>query len=440
MAEIDKAMPQDHEAEKAILGAIIIEPEIITEVMEILSSEDFHDDRNRWVYQALTALQSSGREIDQITVSDMLNEQNHLDAVGRGYISQILAETFSSAFFKSHVAIVKRHSLYRQMIDLSGKVAVMGFEASTDVNNSIDKAWSIFDQFRRSNTSSEKLITPYKSAEIIMSMMEGYRKSENKLSWGFTDMDNITSGIFPGELTIIGARPSIGKTQLMLDVAEFISVSLGKTVLFSSLEMSIPHVLERKVARYLSLNIGTIRNNGLGALSEEAENKLMELVGELSEKHIYYLSGSASSQEIYNTAKKLRETKGLDILFVDYLQLMKDCSSEKENQNVRTGRACKVMKQIANELDIPVIVASQLNRALEYRGAENKKPTLADLRDSGEIEQHADLVFLLHRNTKDDRILEVKMAKNRQMGTAGAIQLTWIANQHRYGDLYREEI
>jgi replicative DNA helicase len=228
----------------------------------------------------------------------------------------------------------------------------------------------------------------------------------------------------------------VGKTQLMLDIAEEVA-NQNKTVLFCSVEMSMEAILERRVAREMGISVLELREKGL---NQEQRDKLINMAGYNSERSIYYMSNGAATSDIFNEAQKLKDNIGLDIIFIDYLQFLKDCwQNDRENQNVRVGKASKTLKTIANELKIPVIVASQLNRQLEHRTQEERHPTLADLRDSGNIEQDADVVFLLDRESitdkdgyVDDTTLVVKMAKNRQMGTAPAVKLKYSLKTKRY--------
>jgi len=217
--------------------------------------------------------------------------------------------------------------------------------------------------------------------------------------------------------------------------------NMNKTIMFCSAEMSLKHILERRVARELGISILDLRKHGL---TVKQEDKIIGLVGENSLRHVYYMRKGISSNDIFNEAAKMKDEVGLDIIFVDYLQFLSDCwQSSGENQNVRVGKASKTLKTTANELNVPVVVASQLNRALEHRGEADRRPTLADLRDSGNIEQDADVVFLLDRVQEMDKEghvvsnskLSVKMAKNRQLGSMPAIELNFSLKTRRYESL-----
>ena len=305
----------------------------------------------------------------------------------------------------------------------------------------ISKVAGLFDKLRKDVTIYDELVSPKDAANVIFDMISEYNQPRHGLNWGYRDLDNLTSGIFP-ELVIIGARPSVGKTQIMLDITENL-VWQGKRVLFCSAEMMIKSLMERKIAREIKVDIRRLRKCGLEI---DIIDKLTRLAGEVSEQQVYYLPQGTTSQDIYNEALKLKTNIGLDIVFVDYLQILKDCwQSGRESKNVLVGRASKVLKSLVNDLDLPVVCASQLNRDLERRPEDQRKPTLADLRESGDIEQDADVVLLLWRDLDniDEGIrntLEVKMAKNRQLGDSPAIKLTWLSDDHKYVDCYRESV
>jgi len=431
----DRLPPHDQDAEEAVIGSLLIDGSAIRLVAESLKPSDFYHEQNRWIYQACLSIHERREAINQITVAQELSRQGKLkDCGGAAHLSYLISICPTSLDIEHYAAIVRRLSSCRQMIALGGTLASLGYEAAPDTNEMIDKGFGLFDQYRKENTSFEELITPYQAAGEVIGLISKYNEPGHAMSWGFRDLDDITTGIYP-EFVIVGARPSVGKTQIMKDIAENVATQ-GKTVLFASAEMSISALMERKIARELGISVKEIRRHGI---PEEHMDRVVELSGQVSESQIYYLPRGVSSRDIYNQAKRMKETIGLDILFVDYLQFLNDCwATGRENQNVRVGEVCKRLKSIVNDLEIPVIVASQLSRSLEHRAEDSRKPNLADLRDSGNIEQDADVVFLLWRDPDDDRILEVKMAKNRQLGDAPAIKLIWLPDRHRYGDIYRE--
>ena len=427
-----KELPKDLDAEEAVIGSLIIDGDTIRQVIDTLKPADFYYEQTGEIYAAVATIHARHDKVNQTTIAQELHRTGKLETVGGvAHLSHLISICPTSMDIEHYAAIVKRLSASRQMIALSDKLASLGYEANPDTNNMIEKGLTLFDSYRKANTIFSDLVTPRQAGQEVFDLIGKYNTPGHAISWGFRDLDDITSGIYP-EFIIVGARPSVGKTQLMKDVAENIATQ-GIKVLFASAEMSISALMERKVARELGIGIRELRKHGI-PLDDEGD--VSDLAGMVSESPIYYLPRGVSSKDVYNHAKRMKETIGLDILFVDYLQFLTDCWSGKENQNVRVGEICKRLKSIVNDLEIPVIVASQLSRTLEYRSEENSKPKLADLRDSGNIEQDADVVLLLWRDPENYKILEVKMAKNRQLGQASAVKLVWVADKHRYGDYY----
>ena len=437
-----KLPPNDSDAEESVIGSLLIDGDAISEIQDIVSVDDFYFDRNRLMYQAAVALKERRESINQITMARELDRMGKLAEVGgAARMSYLISVCPTSLDIEHYAKIVRRLSISRSMISLGDKIMAAGYRDHPDTNKAIDDIYTMITNFRKSHLVSDGIVTPHTAADMVYDLMEEYQEKKNPIRYGFRDLDKITGGIF-SELIVIGARPSVGKTQIMLDIMENIAVQ-GRTILFCSAEMVVKSLFERKVARELKTDILRLREG----LSDDMRTRIAEIAGEVSEQQVYYMPPGVSSSDIFNEARKLKDSIGLNIVFVDYLQILKDCwdGGARENQVVRVGRACKTLKSIVNELGIPVIVASQLNRASEYRSGENRFPVLADLRESGDIEQDADVVFLLHRdketddNFKEDcnsKVLRVQMAKNRQLGWAKAQELLWLDEQRRYADIY----
>jgi len=434
--------PNDNDAEEAILGSLLIDGETIRLIENKIKADDFYYEINQYVYQACVNLRERRESIDQVTLAQELTRQGKLEACGgAARMSYLISVCPTSLDIEHYADIVRRLSVSRQMIVLGDRVASVGYEAKPDISEAIGHIATLFEKLRKSVTIYDELVSPKDAANVIFDMIGEYNQPRKGLNWGYRDIDELTSGMFP-ELVIIGARPSIGKTQLMIDITENL-VWQGKRVLFCSAEMMIKSLLERKIAREIKVDIRWLRKCGLEV---DIIDKITRLAGEVSEQQVYYLPQGTSSQDIYNEALKLKSNIGLDVVFVDYLQILKDCwQSGRESKNVLVGRASKILKSLVNDLDVPVICASQLNRDLERRPEDQRKPTLADLRESGDIEQDADVVFLLWRdldNIEDGvrNTLEVKMAKNRQLGDSPAVKLIWLPDEHKYVDCYKQEV
>ena len=429
MAEtpLEKLPPHDIDAEEAVNGSLLIDGGAFNKIASLIHPTDFYTEVGRFIYTVCGTLHERREAINQITVAQELARQGKLETCGgAAYLSHLISIVPTTLDIEYYAQIVKRLSVSRRAISLAGQIAAVGYEARPDVNEGITSIVDMVNEFRKGNVAFDDIVTPTDAGNILIDLITEYNNPRHSFSWGFSDLDDITSGIYP-ELIIIGARPGVGKTQLMLDIAENLT---GRHIFFASAEMSIKALLERKLARELRKDIRQLRRYGL---DDGNMDRVIALSAQVSEQQIYYLPKGCSSQDVYYEAKKLKDSVGLDIVFVDYLQLLSDCwRTDKENQNIRVGKACKVLKSLVNDLQVPVVVASQLNRGLEYRA--EKRPSLSDLRDSGEIEQDSDVVLLLYRDEEKSDVLEIKMAKNRQLGQARAITLQWVAARHSYAN------
>lgn len=433
--------PNDNDAEEAVIGSLLIDGDAIKKVENTIAPDDFYHEANRWLYQGCVNLRGRREAINQVTLSRETDRLGRMDLCGgSSHLSYLISICPTSIDIEHYAAIVRRLSVARQMILLGDSVAGVGYEQLPDVNEGIAKITEIFREFRDRTTVFDDLVSPKDAANVIFDMVAEYNEPRHGYMWGFRDIDEMVGGLSP-ELVIIGARPSVGKTQLMLDIMENF-IEQGMRVLFCSVEMMIKSLLERKIAREIRVDIRRLRKCGL---EPDVVDKIVKLAGVVSEQQVYYLPQGITSQDVYNQALKLKETVGLDAVFVDYLQILKDCwQTGRESKNVLVGRASKVLKSLVNDLEIPVICASQLSRDLERRSEEQQKPKLADLRESGDIEQDADVVLLLWRdmnNLEEEvrNVLEVKMAKHRQLGDSPAVKLIWRPGEYKYVSAYLGE-
>ena len=423
------------DSEEAVIGSLLLDGSCITAVKEIVTQDDFYHETNRWCYEACLDLHSRREAINQITLATELNRQGKLDSCGgSAFLSHLISNCPTSIDADHYADIVHRLAVSRRLMALGEKIRGIGEQADPNTGKTLDEVTGLVKDFQKANANMGEVVTPYQAAELTMELISKYNSENKAISWGFRDLDDSTGGIFP-ELIVVGARPSIGKTQFLLDIAANISRQ-NKTQLFVSGEMGVNQLMERRVSRALGISIKDMRSHGI---PDEMSGRVMDLAGEISEDGIYYLPIGTASGEIYRHATKLKETVGLDIIFVDYLGMLKDVWNSKDNLNVATGKAMKTLKAIVDDLQIPVIVASQLNRRVEYRAEDDRIPTLADLRDSGTIEQDADNVFLLGRKLDvvgDEGVLWVKRAKGRQIGTAKALKLVWLPDKYHYADYF----
>lgn len=440
-----KILPHDIDTEEALIGALLIDNSVIRKVVNQMKSNDFYSDRNRAIYQACLNLYTRRESINQITVAQEIARGDKLkDIGGAAYLSHCISMCPTSLDAEYYAAIIYRLSVSRQIITLSEQISKVGYQALPDVNQSIGAATEAFDTFRKGNlVLSNQLVTPVIASNDISNMVTKYSEPGHAPSWGFKDLDEITAGIYP-EYVIIAARPSIGKSQLSGDVADNLSQQ-GKCVLYASAEMSKDQIYERKLTKATRKSVLEIRKSGL---DEEDEKKIFDLAGNISNEHVHYMAGKLMLDEIISQAMRLQDKQKLDAVFIDYLGALMDCQKEnRDTQSTRISRVSNRIQNMVHDLNIPVIVACQLNREVEHRNddqgkGQNKarKPKLSDLRDSGSLEQDADVVFLLHRETLPDdtlsNILQVKMAKNRQIGSKPSIKLVFDNQMHKYTDYF----
>ncbi len=439
LAKENRLPPHDIAAEESVIGSLLLDGDAIKYVGR-LTADDFYHEPLGTMFAVCIVLKDRKESINQITVAQELDRQGKLeDSGGVAYLSYLISVIPTSLDIDSYAGIVQRLSVSRKQVQLGQKITEQAYQANPDTNQALENVTALINQFQKENSQYDKLITPRDSADLVMKIMNDYTNPQTEtLISGFRDLDNLTGGLHPAELTIAASRPGMGKTQLILDMIEH-SERQGKTVLFVSGEMAMQQILERKVARLLGKSILQIRR---GQITDEEKGRIADLASRMAESNTYSLPEGVSTQEVRKYASKLKERVGLDLVAVDYIQIMSDCFGDKETQNIRVGKASKNLKSLANELKVPVLAASQLSRAVEYRL--DSIPTLADLRDSGAIEQDADVVLLLHRylgkdatddeGDNDPSILRIKMAKNRQLGPAKSIPLKWVEQLRRYTD------
>lgn len=435
-----KISPHDISAEEAVIGSLLIDGNQIINVGRLQPSDFYHEPLGI-IFTACQALYHRISGIDQITVAQELERMGKLEMCGGvPYLLHMTSIVPTPLDIPDYAAIVIRLSIARKAIVLGEKISAAGFEGAADQSQTLNKITELVQNFRKTSTKMESIMTPRDSADMLFDMVTKFhdRKPGTRTYYGFADMDRVTSGIEPGEYVLYGARPSVGKSQLLWDILDEVERQ-GKHVLVVSAEMSAQHLMERRIAKLLHKSIREIR---LGAFTETEEATLMGAVESISETNTYTLPVNVTSQEIYTHVDKLMQQVGLDLVMIDYLQLLEDCYGERENQNIRVGRVSKVLKSISRDFNIGVHCAAQLHRSVESRPEDDRLPVLSDFKESGNLEQDADVAWLLHRymgnqplydgSNHDPRLLRVKLAKNRQLGTAPAQTLLWSDELRRY--------
>ena len=437
--------PQSSEAEESVLGAILIDGDAITEISETLKASDFYKPANSKVYAAVLSLYELRQPIDILTVSEELERRGQIEEIGgRAALADLCDRTPTAVHAKQYAKIVERKAVLRGLISAAGRIASIGYEDPADAIEAIDRAESELFAI-----SERRTVSGFTSIETLLS--EAYDRLDHLhqnrgqlmgLRTGFTDIDSNTQGLQASDFIVLAARPSVGKTSLALNIAEYAAVREGKSVGVFSLEMSKEQLVLRLLSSVTQINSFKLRSGFLGEMDFPKIASAMET---LSRAKIFIDdTASISVMELRTKARRLKMEHGLDLLIVDYLQLMQPGSSGRESNRVQeVSEISRGLKALARELGIPVLALSQLSRQIEMR-SDSKEPRLSDLRESGAIEQDADMVIFLWRKT--DRIeesdaggeaIDFSIAKHRN-GPTGTGQLYFMKEQTRFVNLVRE--
>jgi replicative DNA helicase len=436
---LQKLPPQNIEAEQSILGSILIDNDILYDVIDILTDGNFYRDAHRKIYRGILALFEKNEPVDLITLTNILKEQNQLDAVGgAAYLAELVDQVPVAVNAAQYARIVREKAILRSLISTTANISARCYEDSGDVDEVLDFAESSIFKI------SEKKIAPsfYPLSDIITESFKTLEdRSEHKelitgVPTGFSGLNTLTSGLQPSDLIIIAARPSMGKTALALNIAQNTSVDNGTPVAIFSLEMSKEQLSIRFLCAMARVDSFRLRT---GFLNKEDWGKLTRAAGILSEAPVYIDDTPAISVlEIRAKARRLKMDKDLGLVIIDYLQLMKGRASA-ERRELEISEISRSLKALAKELNIPVVALSQLNRKVEER--HNKRPMLSDLRESGAIEQDADVIAFIYRDSvynqsedaANDKTAEIIVAKQRN-GPTGVVKLTFLDSYTRFED------
>lgn len=431
--------PQNIDAENSILGSLMLDSNIWDQVGDFVDSDDFYRPAHQVLFKAIKALLHKNQPVDLITVTNYLQSENQLTAVGGPeYLIDLVSKTVTTANVGSHAKIVRDKALLRRSIQISTEVIDAAYtEDFPSVDEFIDQSEEKFYRLGESK-KAEGLVSPLDIVSSSMKKIESLfnRKADiTGVPTGFAYLDKMTLGLNAGELTIIAARPSMGKTAFCLNIAQHIALKQKKTCAFFSLEMSREAVMMRLLASEARISMQELRK---GNISDSGWPKLIEAAGAISESHLFLDESSGVSPfEIRSRCRRLKAQHGLDVIMIDYLQLMK-MKEKMESREREVSEISRTLKSIAKELNIPVIALAQLNRGVE--GRTEKKPMLSDLRESGSIEQDADVIMLLYREgyyDREDKDKEnhasVIVGKNRN-GPTGEVNLFFEREYARFRD------
>jgi replicative DNA helicase len=436
---LSKVPPQHLEAEEFVLGAILIDNQAMNKVLEVLSPSAWYREAHRKIFQAMIELSEVNEAIDQVTVSECLRRRNELEQIGgAAYLAKLVAQVPTAANVRHHAKIVQEKALLRNLITVATDIVASGYRDSEKVEDLIDQAErSIFEIAERKMRPS---FVPVR--EIVKASFETierlYEKKERVtgVPTGFTDLDELTSGLQPSDLIIVAGRPSMGKTALALSIAQYAAIEKRETVAIFSLEMSKEQLVLRMLCSEARVDAHKLRSGFLGRTDWP---KLTSAAGRLAEAPIYIDDSPAMTVlEMRAKARRLKAERGLGLVIVDYLQLMRGRGGA-DNREQEISDISRSLKALAKELAIPVIALSQLSRAVETRGGD-KKPQLSDLRESGAIEQDADVVMFIfreevYRQTEENRGIADILLRKQRNGPTGEIQMAFIDRYTRFENL-----
>ena len=440
MEDIEKLrkIPSSLEAERSVLGGIFLKPDIFSEVIEIITSSDFYKMAHKLIFEVMQEIYGSGESIDPIIVMDRLKRKDKFDDIGgEAIFYEIIEEVPTAANILTYARIIKEKATLRKLGDIGTKIVEMTYEGYEDVDTILDKAEGMI--FKVAESKESKDIVSLK--EVVTNEFERLEQLlQNKgvttgISSGFKHFDEMTSGFHPSDLVILAARPSMGKTAFALNLALNAAMKAEKGVLVFSLEMSGSQLLQRLLAIEAGIGLQKIRN---GFLGEDDWGKLGIASGKLANAEINIADvPNVNVLEIRSIARRLKAAGKLDMILIDYLQLIKGTSGKSDNRQQEISDISRSLKGIARELDIPIIALSQLSRAPEQRA--DRRPMLSDLRESGAIEQDADMVVFLYRDdyyndeSEQKGITEVIIGKQRN-GPVGTVNLKFFHEITKFGD------
>lgn len=428
-----KKVPSSIEAEKSVLGGIFLKPDIFGDVVEILHPNDFYKNGHKLIYEAMRDIYNSGTGIDPIVVVNKLKKNEKFDElVGEQLLFDIISDVPTAANIIEYAKIVKEKATLRRLGEVGTKIVELAYEGYEEVDNILDKAEGMI--FKISENVDSKDLVSLKDV-IAQEFVRLEKVYQNKgvatgISSGFSDFDQMTSGFHPADLIILAARPAMGKTAFALNLALNAAMKSKKGVLLFSLEMSSSQLLQRLLSIEAGIGLQKIRN---GFLDPDDWGKLGLASMKLSNSEINIADlPNVNVLEIRAIARRLKAAGKLDMIIIDYLQLIKGNSTRGDNRQQEISEISRALKGIARELDIPIIALSQLSRATEQRA--DRRPMLSDLRESGAIEQDADMVMFLYRDdyynedSEDKGLTEVIIGKQRN-GPVGTIKLRFF---HEY--------
>ena len=443
-----RTLPQNIEAEKSVLAACMLNQEAMEEIATLLTPEDFHRQQHAVIFESMMDLYKRNIPVDPIALSENLHGRGQLEAAGgKSYLVELADNTFALTNWKSHAAVVKRTSVLRDIIHASNSINALAFDAPDDLNVVVEQSEKLLFNATEKRVSSE--FKPMnKLLEGAFEELKHLKEQQGNMAGvptGFVDVDNLFHGFRGGDLIILAARPGVGKTAFALNVATN-AAKAGCSVAFLSLEMSASQLVQRILCAEARTNLGKIRS---GFIAKEEYAALRDAADTLSKLDMVIDDTPALSiLELRAKARRELRNKEKGFIIVDYLQLMQPATARRDgNRAVEVGEISRGLKVLAKEMDMPVLALSQLSRSIEQRGGK-KRPMLSDLRESGSIEQDADIVMFIDRSMNEDEAnssgrlplgeAELIVAKHRN-GATRDIRMSFEAEFTRFGDYMGSE-
>jgi len=438
---VDRMPPQNIEAEQAVLGAIFLESSALTLASEILIPEDFYRASHQKIFNAMLKVADKGEPVDLVTVTAELADAKMLEEIGGvSYLSELANSVPTAANVEYYARIVEEKSILRRLIRTATAIAQEGYTREDEIDSLLNEAEKrIMEVSQRKNAGAfqnikDILVQTYDNIEMLHN-----RKGEiTGIPTGFTELDRMTAGFQRSDLIIVAARPSVGKTAFALNIAQNVATKTDENVAIFSLEMSAQQLVMRMLCAEGNINAQNLRT---GKLTPEDWGKLTMAMGSLSNAGIYIDdTPGIRISEIRAKCRRLKQESGLGMVLIDYLQLIQGSGRNRENRQQEVSEISRSLKALARELEVPVIALSQLSRGVEQR--QDKRPMMSDIRESGSIEQDADIVAFLYRDDYYDKesenknIIEIIIAKQRN-GPVGTVQLAFIKEYNKFVNLER---
>ncbi|MEK3884277.1 replicative DNA helicase [Paenibacillus sp. PL2-23] len=440
----DRVPPQNMEAEQAVIGAILLQPEALITAMERVRSEDFYSSGHQRIYEAMIELAEANQPVDLVTLTAHLQDQGLLEETGGvSYLAKLANAVPTAANVDYYAQIVEEKSMLRRLIRTATNIVTDGYANSEDVGVLLSDAEKKILEISNRRSSSgfvsirDVLMEVFEKVEFLYSNKGG----STGIPSGFVDLDRMTAGFQRSDLIIVAARPSVGKTAFALNVAQNVGVRAKETVAIFSLEMSAAQLVQRIICAEANVDATRMRT---GTLEGDDWEKLTMAIGALSEAEIYIDdTPGITVADIRAKCRRLKKERGLGMILIDYLQLIQGRGKAGENRQQEVSEISRTLKMIARELEVPVIALSQLSRGVEQR--QDKRPMMSDLRESGSIEQDADIVAFLYRDDYYDKesekknIIEIIIAKQRN-GPVGTVELVFLKQYNKFVSLDRTHI